>query len=120
MINYPREQQETPKIGGHAWRSRSVLLVDVTESKEIHIPPWPSDEAQVLPLILKADDTRVYALAFDIQNEENLPKSSRAEALRQLEEGFGSSPWKLSVRVNGVFRHYVVDEEEGVSCCSRG
>lgn len=98
------------KVGNAVWRAGSVVFVDVTESKTIHIPLRDSDPSTVLPFILKSDEVKVLALQYTLRRPEGENDSSADDVDRALDDVWKDS--KIRLRINGIFRRYRITETD--------
>ena len=70
----------------------------------MHIPIWHDDASAVLPMILKQDEVKTYALQLDFRYENGDPEVATRVFQKVIDE-----PFDIAIRINGKYRNYRLD-----------
>ena len=106
------------KLEKYLYRLSSSILADVTEAKEVHVPLWPNDIQEVLPLILKQDTVKVYVLQLNFiygsrgdSGTPTLDFVDSGEATERFSDVI-DKPFAIGIRINGTYRRYRINFQE--------
>ena len=91
-------------VGGTTYRQRESRLADVTDSKTLLLPTArdKNQRIDVLPLVLKSDDARVYVLESFLVGDGPHPAEFTVD--------FKTT--SVDFRINGIYRNYKVDPSQ--------